>query len=72
MLTYTKTLDTYVLDITATFLGFANDAEASALVLGEDFDRIRIQTEAAHGRLVQDEDIEREHGLFFGSIWDEV
>ena len=34
MLTYTKNLSTYVSDLAATFLGFACDEEALALVLG--------------------------------------
>ena len=52
-------------DIAATFLGFARDAEASALVLGKDLEKIRIQTKASHGRLVQDEYIEKENGTFW-------
>ena len=56
MLTYIKNLATYMSDLAVTFLGFARDAEASALVLGEDLDRLHIRTEAAHGRLVRDED----------------
>ena len=44
-------------DLSATFLGFARDAEASALILGEDLERIHIRTEADHGSLVQDEDM---------------
>ena len=48
-------LDTYVLDLASTFLGFARDAELSALVLVEDLERLCIQTEAVHERLVQDE-----------------
>ena len=54
MFTYIKRLATYVSDITASFLGFDRDAEASALVLGKDLERIRIQNEAAHGRMGQD------------------
>ena len=54
MLIYTKILDTYVYDIAANFLDFARDEEASALVLGEDLEMIRIQTESSHGRLIQD------------------
>ena len=53
VLTYINKLTTYVFDLAATFLGFARDAEASALVLG--LDRLHIQTEASHERLVQDE-----------------
>ena len=53
VLTYIKNLATYVSDLVATFLGFSRDAEASALVLGEDSQMIRIQTEAASGILVQ-------------------
>ena len=48
-------------DIAATFLGFVRDAEESDLVLDEDLERIHIRTEADHGRLGQDEDMEREH-----------
>ena len=59
-------------DLVATFLGFSRDAEVSALVLGKYLDRLRIQTEAAHGRLVQDEDMEREHGSVWGAIWNAV
>ena len=51
VLTYIKKLNTYVLDIADTLLGFACDAEASALVLSEDLDNICIQTEAARGRV---------------------
>ena len=57
MLTYIKKLATRMSDLVATFLGFAHDAEASALVLGKDLDRLRIQTKASHGRLVQGEDM---------------
>ena len=59
MLTYIKFLSTYVLDLMGTFLGFAHDAELPALVLGEYLDRICIRTEAAHGRLGQDKDMEQ-------------
>ena len=55
VMTYIKKLATYVYDLAATFLGFARDAEASALVLGKNLERIRIRSEAAHGRLGQDE-----------------
>ena len=48
-------LDTYVLDLASTFLGFARDVELSALVLVEDLERLCIQTEAVHGRMGQDE-----------------
>ena len=48
-------LDTYVLDLASTFLGFARDAELSALVLVEDLERLCIQTEAVHGRMGLDE-----------------
>ena len=68
MLNYIKKLATYVSDLTATFLGFTRDGEASALVLGEDLEMIFIQTEAAHGRLGQDEDIDREHRTVRGAI----
>ena len=51
MLTNIKKLATYVSDPAANFLGFANDAEASDLVLGEDLESIYIQTEASHVRL---------------------
>ena len=57
MLTHIKKLATSVSDLAATLFGFSLDAEASALVLGEDLDRICIQNEAAHGRLVQDREI---------------
>ena len=46
MLTYIKTLATYISDLEATFFGFARGAEASALVLGKDLERFFIQTEA--------------------------
>ena len=45
VLNYIKILATYMSYIAATLLGFARVAEASALVLGEDLDRIFIQTE---------------------------
>ena len=67
-MTYIKKLSTYVSDLAATVLGFACDAEASALVLGEDREIIHIRTEADRGRLVQDEYMEREHGIVWGSI----
>ena len=66
MLTHIKKLATYVSDLAANFLGFACDAEASVLVLGEDLEIIHIQTEAAHGRLRQDEDMDQEHGKVWG------
>ena len=53
MLTYTNNLSNYMSDLASKFLGFSRDAEASALVLGEDSQMIRIQTEAASGILVQ-------------------
>ena len=59
VLIYTRKLATYVLDLAATFLGFARDAEASDLVLGEDLYRICIQNEVSHGRLGQEDDMER-------------
>ena len=59
VLTYTKNLSTYVLDLMGTFLVFAHDAEVPALVLGEYIDRICIRTEADHGRLGQDKDMEQ-------------
>ena len=52
-----KKIATYVSDLAATFLSFTRDAEAPYLVLGEYLERICIQTEAAHGRLIQDEDM---------------
>ena len=52
MLNYIKELATYMSDLAAILLGFASDVEASALVLGEELERILIRTEAAHGRLV--------------------
>ena len=55
-------------DLAATLLGFARDAEASYLVLGEDLEMIYIWTELAYVRLVQDEEMEREHGTVWGSI----
>ena len=72
MLNYIKKLATYVSDLTATFLGFTRDGEASALVLGEDLEMIFIQTEAAHGRLGQDKDTEQEHGTVWGAILNAV
>ena len=68
MLTYIKKLATYVSDIEATFLGFACDAEALDLVFCKDLERIRIRNEVAHGRLGQDEDMERKHRTVWGSI----
>ena len=59
MLTYTKILATYMSDLATTFLGFSFDAEASVLVMGEDLDRLCIQTEAVHGRLDQEEDMKQ-------------
>ena len=55
-------------DLAATLLGFELDAEASDLVLGEDLERICIQNEADHGRLGQDEDMERENKTVWGAI----
>ena len=72
MLIYTKILDTYVYDIAANFLDFARDEEASALVLGEDLEMICIQTEASRWRLIQDEDMEQEHRIFWGYIQTKV
>ena len=45
MLNYIKKLYAYVLDIAATILGLAQDAEALDQVLGKDIDRTRIRTE---------------------------
>ena len=59
VLTYIKNLADYVSDLVANLLGFVRDAEASALVLGEDLDRLRIQTEVDHGRLGQYKDMDR-------------
>ena len=67
-MTYIKTLATYASDLAATFLGFAHDAEESALVLGEDLERICIRTDAFNGRLVQDEDMEQEQRTVWWSI----
>ena len=50
-----------MLNFAATFLGFASDAEKSALVLGEGLESICIWTEVAHGRLGQDKDMGQEH-----------
>ena len=72
ILTYIKKLATYVSGLAATFLGFAHDAESSALVFGKDLERIRIQTESAHGSLGQDEDIDQEHRILWGDIWSAV
>ena len=52
----------------ATFLGFSRDAEASALVLGKDLQRLHIRTEASHGRLNQYEGIYQEHATVWKSI----
>ena len=57
ILTYIKTFSTYVSDLAATLLGFAGNAEVSALLLVEDLESIHIQTEAAHRSLVQDEEM---------------
>ena len=48
MLTYIKILATYGLDLAATFLDFACDAEVSSLVLKKYLDRLHMQTEVAH------------------------
>ena len=72
LLTYIKKLAAYVSDIAATLLGFVQDAEVSAEVLGKDLDRLRIQTEVAHGSLFQDEKMEREHRTVWGVIWKEM
>ena len=72
VLTCIKKLATYMSDLAATFLGFTRDAEASALGLSKDLERISILTEAAHVRLVQDEDIEQEQGTVWGAIRNEV
>ena len=49
-------------------MDFARDAEASAHVLVEDLDMICIQTEATNGSMVQDKDMEQEHGKVWGNI----
>ena len=72
MMTYIKGIVIYMSDLAATFLGFTRDAEASALGLGKDLERISILTEAGHVRLVQDEDIEQEQGTVWGAIRNEV
>ena len=43
--------------LAANFFEFAHDAETLDQLLGEDLDRLRIQTKASHGRLVQGEDM---------------
>ena len=68
MLTYIKKLVTYISDLADTLLGFTHDVEASSLVLGEDLEIICIRNEASHGRLVQDEYMEREHRTVWGDI----
>ena len=55
-----------MLDLAATFLVFARDAEASALVLGKDLDRLHIQNYSSHGSLDQDKDINLEHRTVWG------
>ena len=60
--------ETYVSDITSTFLFFVCDAEASALLFGEDFNMIHIRTEADHVRLCQKNDMKREHGTVWVAI----
>ena len=72
MLTYIKKLATYVSDLSATFLGFAHDSEASDLVLGEDLERICIQNEAAHEMMGQDEDMERAQMTLWLVVWNTV
>ena len=72
VLTYIKKLATYVYYFAATLLGFTHDAEASDLISGKYLERIYIWTEAAHGRLHQDKDIDREHRTFWVSIWNIV
>ena len=59
-------------DLATTFLSFTLDPEASALVLYKDLDRIRIQTEAAHGTLGQGKKMEQEKRTVWGSIWNAV
>ena len=68
MMTYIKKLAIYVSDLAASFFGFARYAEASALVLGEDLERICIQTKAASGRLVQYKEIDWE----YGTVWEAI
>ena len=41
-------------DLAATLLGFVRNAEALYLILGKYLDRLRIQTEAAHGKFGQE------------------
>ena len=59
-------------DLAATFLGFARDAEASALVLDKYLERIHIQTETNHGKMGQYEDMDWEHGEVWWAIQDSV
>ena len=58
-----------MLDLSATFLGFTKDAAALAQVLEEDLYRLLIRSEAAHGRMGQDDDMDLEQDIVWGSIW---
>ena len=55
-------------DISATILGFTRDAEASSLVFREDLDMFRIRTDVEHGRMGQDEDMERKQSKVWVAI----
>ena len=59
VLNYINNLFTYVSDLADTFLGVSCDAEDPDLVLGEDVGRLCTQTEVDHGRMGQDEDMDR-------------
>ena len=58
ILTYIKNSATYMSDPAATLLYLGHDTESSTLVLGKDLERIHNQTEASHGRLGKDEDMD--------------
>ena len=53
-------------------MGFTCDAEVLAMVLEKYLDKLIIRTEADHGRLVQDKDMEQEYGTVWGAIWNKV
>ena len=57
-----------MLDLESTLLGFTRDEEASDLESGLYLDMLQIRTEADHGWLIQDKDVEQKHGKVWGSI----
>ena len=59
-------------ELASTLLLLTRDAEASALLLGKYLEIIRIQTKVAHGSMVKDEDMDREHRKVWVAIQNEV